>query len=158
MIEMGLSEFKKASFASRLVTLLALTLLFVFTALVLLDNREVEKIFPHSFIRSLAILFGYCVAILSTNYFMALRGRNFIHWKLEILIALNYILFFSAWTLPWLFPIFTESAGPWWQPWRKATHPEQNLAFYGILILQIPLLLYTIVKVRRFVKSDNISA
>ena len=155
---MSLSEFKKASFASRLVTLFALTLLFVFTALVLLDNREVEKIFPHSFIRSLAILFGYCVAILSTNYFMAIRGRNFIHWKLEILIALNYVLFFSACTLPWLFPIFAESASPWWQPWRKVTHPEQNIAFYGILIVQLPFLLFTIIKVSRFMKAEKKNA
>lgn len=88
---MSLSEFKKASFASRLMTLFALTLLFVFTALVLLENRELEKVFPHSLTRSLAILSGYCVAILSTNYFMALRGRNFIEWKLELLIAFNFI-------------------------------------------------------------------
>lgn len=155
---MNLSEFKKASFASRLMTLFALTLLFVFTALVLLENRELEKVFPHSLTRSLAILSGYCVAILSTNYFMALRGRNFIEWKLELLIAFNFILFFSALTLPWLFPVFGETPGPWWQPWRKVTHPEQNIAFYGVLVLQIPLLIFTTFKVRHYLLLDRESA
>ena len=76
-----LHESKKASFALRLATLLALTLMFAFTALVALDNRELHKVLPHSWLRSYAMLFGYAVGILSASYATALRGRNFIGWK-----------------------------------------------------------------------------
>ena len=149
---MSLSDFKKASFSYRLMTVLALTILFVFTALVLLENREIQKLLPHSNMRSFAILFGYCVAILSTNYFMALRGRNFIEWKIELLIAFNYVLLFSALTIPFLFPILPDPQ-PWWKL-GKPPDAEPNAAFYGLLAFQPPLLVLTAIKIRRVLKDE----
>lgn len=151
---MRINEFKKASFASRLVTLFAVVLMFIFSALVILDNNELKKILPHSPARSLALFFGYCFAILSTNYLMALRGRNLIDWKSEILISINFMLFFSAWTLPWLFPIILESRGPWWKLFQKITQLQQNPIFYFVFLIQLPILIYTIIRLRRFFRSN----
>ena len=150
-----LHESKKASFALRLATLLALTLMFAFTALVALDNRELHKVLPHSWLRSYAMLFGYAVGILSASYATALRGRNFIGWKDELLIALNFFLLFAALTLPSLFPVF-RAEGSWLTlglPLRKV--PSPNTLLYAVALLQIPLLIITVKRVRTSLASKQ---
>jgi hypothetical protein len=144
---MSFSEPKKAAFAIRLVTLLAATLLFVFSALVVLENKELHKLLPPTPMRAMAILLGYCAAISSANYAFALKGRNLTTWRLELLIVLNYAMFFAACVLPSLFPNTTEP--PWWWPLGKSTS-EPNAIFYGVLLLQLPLLIYTATAIRRF--------
>jgi len=153
---MKISNFRKASFVLRLVTVLGFTLLFIFTTLVLLDNKEVQKVFPHSAMRSLAIFCGYSVAIMSTNYFMALRGRNLVDWKSEILIAANFIIFFAVCTLPFLFPVIRESQEHAWKIWEKTVYTEANPVFYWIIIFQIPLLFFTAVKVKKILHCVKI--
>lgn len=149
---MSFGEPKKAAFAIRLVTLLAVTLLFVFSALVVLENKELHKLLPPTPTRALAILLGYCAAISSTNYAFALKGRNLTTWRLELLIVLNYAVFFAACVLPSLFPITTEPKWPW--PFGKPTS-EPNSLFYGVLLLQLPLLIYTAIAIRRFFRPPT---
>ncbi len=147
---MNYSEFKKAAFASRIAILLAITLMFIFSALVILENTELRKILPDTSLRSFTILCGYSVAILSSNYFLALRGRNLTNWRTELLISLNYILFFAGWILPSLFPVQREASPPWYMPWRKVVTVEQNILFYGVLILLVPLTYFTVQCVRKY--------
>ncbi len=149
---MPFGEQKVASFAIRLVTLLAVTLLFVFSALVVLENKELHKLLPPTPVRSLAILLGYCAAISSANYAFALKGRNLTTWRLEMLIILNYMMFFAACVLPSLFPITTEPK--WWQVLRSPIS-EPNWIFYGVLCLQLPLLIYTATAIRRFFRHST---
>jgi len=150
---MSYSEIKKSSFAYRILTALAITLLFVFSALLILDNEELQKILPHSPMRSFTILLAYSSAILSSNYFLALRGRNLTDWRTELMIASNYIIFFSAWTLPWLFPVLRQNPAPWYKPWEGRGTMEQNIVFYALLIVLVPLLYFTGVRVWRYFES-----
>jgi len=148
------NEVRKASFASRILTVLALTIFFVFTALVAVDNNELEKIFPPSTVRSLSLLAGYSVAILSSNYLMAIRGKNFTFWKIEILISINFIIFFLAILSPWLFPLTIQLDTPWYKPLSDSTKSGQNYWFYGVFILQLPLLWVTFKKIRYHFSSQ----
>jgi len=152
---MRVTEFSRASFATRLIVVFAFTLLFIFTALLVLDNKEIQKVLPHGPLRSLVLLFGYITAILTTNYVMALRGRNLTDWVTEALISANFVLFFAAMTLPWLFPVAIESTGPWWRFWKKVLTEEANLWLYALLVLQVPLLVVTVARVRAFFRSGS---
>lgn len=152
---MRVTEFSRASFASRVITVFAFTLLFIFTVLLFLDNKEIQKVIPHGPLRSLVLLLGYSTAILATNYVMALRGRNLTHWLTETLISANFVLFFAAMTLPSLFPIAIESTGPWWRVWREGVVEEPNKWLYALLLLQIPLLAVTVARVRAFFRSGS---
>jgi len=141
-------EHFRASFASRLVVVFASTLLFIFTALLILDNKELHKFAPPSTLRSAAILCGYTAGILSLNYIMAVRGRNFSHWLVELLISFNFILLLATATLPWLFPTTIESAGNWKTLWVSTKTTEPNYNYFWLLILEIPLFLYTAYRIR----------
>lgn len=152
---MRVTDFSRASFASRLIVVFAFTLLFIFTALLVLDNKEIQKLLPHSHLRSVVLLLGYSTAILSTNYVMALRGRNLTHWLTEALISANFVLFFTAMTLPSLFPLTAESVSPWWRFWQDDQSEEPNNWLYTVLILQIPLLAVTVGRVKAFFLSGG---
>lgn len=148
-------SYRKASFVSRLIVVFAFTLLFIFSALVVLENVELRRIIPHSTPRSLALLFGYCVAILSTNYFMALKGRTLTDWFTEILIALNFVAFLAAMLLPSLFPLSTELPCSWWKPWCTRTTSAPNESLYWFAVLQVPLFVFAVIRVRRFFRSEE---
>lgn len=145
---MSFSEFRKSSFVSRLVTLLAITVLLVFTALVVIENKELEKLLPPSTFRSLALLLGYTVVILSSNYLMANRGRNFTIWRTELLITFNYVWLFSAILLPWLFPLSVDIDKPWYKPFADSTETAPNYWYLAMLVIQIPIAWLTFKKVK----------
>ena len=147
---MRVTEFSRASFSSRLIVVLAFTLFAAFTALTILDNREFEKILPRSPLRSLSLLFGYSAGILALNYALAHRGRNLTHWATEALIAANFVLLFSALTLPYLFPSPTEASQPWWRFWDTKVVPEPNLWLHSVALLHAPLLRFTVPRVKAF--------
>lgn len=149
---MRVTEFSRASFASRLIVVFAVTLLFIFTTLLVLDIKEIQKVLPHGKLRSLVLLFAYSTGILTTNYVMALKGRNLTHWITELLISANFVLFFAAMTLPYLFPLAHESQ--WWRLWQdEADIPNKWL--YTLLVLQAPLLVITVARVRAFFQSSS---
>lgn len=153
---MRVTEFSKASFASRVLTVFAFTLLFIFTVFLFLDNKEIQKLIPVGLHRSLVLLLGYSTAILATNYVMALRGRNLTDWLTEIFIAANFVLFFAAMTLPSLFPVEITSESPWWRFWLEDDVVEvPNKSFYALLLLQVPLLAVAVVRVRAFFRSGS---
>ena len=148
---MNFSESRTASFAIRLLTIFALTLLLVFTARVLLENRELEKVVQHSESRSYALLFGYCVIILTSNYLYALRGRNLMDWKTELLVASNFIVLFAACTLPFLFPVETTSECRWYEVWCEPVVTRiANEKYFRLLWLLLPLLALTAFRIHLF--------
>ena len=151
---MTFSESKKSSFATRIMTVLAITLMLVFSALLLLDNKEAEKLIPRSSLRSLTLILGYCVAILTSNYALAVRGRNLMDWRTEILLSLNFIALFVVCTLPWFFPVVTHCAR--WKVWCSESR-SPDLALYWAIAVQAPLALYGIVRVRAFLGAGAIA-
>ena len=152
---MKVTDFSRASFASRLIVVFAFTLFLVFTALLVLENKELQKVLPHGALRSLVLLLGYSTAILSTNYIMAVRGRNLTHWKTEALISMNFVLFFAAITLPSLFPAPVEPDASWWKFWQDKSAEEPRNWLYALLLVQVPLLLVTVARVRAFFRAPS---
>lgn len=141
---MNVSEFKKAGLAMRLLTVFALTLALVFTLQVILENKESAKLVAPSTAKALALLFAYSGTILTTNYFLALRGRNLLDWRNELLIASNFLLLFAASGLPFLFPRAVESGCPLWKPWCKAALDiTPNRQWFWLFVLLLPLVIYT---------------
>ena len=152
---MRINEYSQASFVSRLTIVFALTLLLIFTALLVLENNELRKLIPHGPLRSFVILFGYSLTILTTNYLMALRGRNLIQWRTELLISTNYILFFAGATLPWLFPTALDSHPQWWQFWQDEHSIEPNSWLHALFIIQIPVFIITAKQVNAYFHSGG---
>jgi hypothetical protein len=149
---MSFGEFKKAGLALRLLTVFALTLALLFTLLVILENKELNKLAAPSPARKLALLFAYSGTILLTNYFLALRGRNLLDWRNELLIASNFVLFFAVSGLPFLFPSKITSGCPWWKPLCKsALDITPNLGMLWLFVLLFPLVIYTGRSVRAYV-------
>lgn len=152
---MSLRETRKSSFVARIMTVLAITLTAIFSVLVVLGATEINKIFPNTPTRSLAILLGSIVPILTSNYFLAIRGRNFINWETELLISLNFILLYSVILLPWLFPLSVEAEHPWYMPFFDSTNRMPNYWFFGIFILLVPLLFVNGKQVRAYLLSEK---
>ena len=152
--KMKINDNFRASFASRILFVFALTLLFIFTALLVLENKELQKFVPSSPLRSIALICGYSVAILSANYLMAIRGNNLTNWQAELLISLNFIIFLASATLPWLLPIVTETKCEWWKPLCQIARTETpDNRYFGLLIIQAPIFLFTVYKVRSHFRS-----
>lgn len=98
----------RSGFVLRMLSLLALACALLFTSLVILDNEELHKVIPPSPFRSLAIFFGYMVALISFNYISAARGKNFMGWKVEGAIALGFLFVFAGFYFPFAFALETE--------------------------------------------------
>ena len=116
---MSLDITKRSGFVLRLFSLAAFSCMVLFAGLVVLENEELGKLVPPSPVRTLAILFAYIVAIITFNYALAAKGRNFMGWQNEALIMVGFILLFVGMFLPHGFPqseiIRTES----WIPFRS---------------------------------------
>lgn len=123
----------------------------LFAAIVVLDNAEIEKIFPSSNARTLLLMFGYIVAIMSFNYVMGLRGRNFMGWKVELALVSLFVFLFLAVFLPFGFPQLTENRDGGFAGFFETTSvdiaPEWAWSWIGVSAL--PLAVYIIWKLRR---------
>jgi hypothetical protein len=148
-------ESRKSSFVSRIMMVLIVTLGAIFAGLTLLGVPEFEKLFEPSWTRSLTILTSSIFSILLTNYVSANTGRNFIDWKTELLISFNFILLYSAILLPGLFPLSIEVEQPWYKPFFGSTNSIRNYWFYGLFILQAPMLIVTFRKVRAYLFDEE---
>src|SRR5690606_13796302 len=83
---------RRAGFALRMLSLGAFSCMALFAALVVIQNEELAKLVPVSTARTLSILFAYIVAMITFNYALAIKGRNFMGWKSESLVMLGFIL------------------------------------------------------------------
>lgn len=96
---------RQVGFALRILILIFSTLIAVFSVIAIEQNQEIVKIAPDSFVRSVLLILGPSVGLISMNYIFGLRGGNFHNWKTEVYLILGYILCFTSFTLPYVFPL-----------------------------------------------------
>lgn len=138
---MSLNSTKRAGFILRLFSLAAFSCMVLFAGIVVVQNEELGKLLPPSTSRTLAILFGYVVAILTFNYALGLKGRNFMGWKNEALLVGGFIVVFIAMFLPHAFPIQEVVVSDSWIPFRSEenTHLKPNWKLAWGCLLALPL-------------------
>ncbi len=136
---MSLDSIKRTGFILRLFSLAAFSCMVLFAGIVVIQNGELEKLLPPSTARTLAILFGYVVAILTFNYALGLKGRNFMGWKNEAMLIIGFVIVFIAMFLPHAFPMQEVVVSESWIPFlpKEDTYlkPDWKLALIGVLAL-----------------------
>lgn len=148
---------KKSGFVLRFLSLPPLTCGFLFLGIVIVSNSELQKIIPESPFRSLSIMFFYIVAIMSFNYMLALRGQNFMGWKVEGAIVTFFAFIFASFFLPYCFPLNVEVEAGGLIGWIGATDVQQkpNWAFLWFLLPSIIFIIYAYLKLRKMDLWNN---
>lgn len=103
-----------------MLSLIPFSCMLLFAGIVVMQNNELDKIFPPSTARTLTILFGYIVAIISYNYALATKGNNFMGWKNEALIIIGFIIVFIGMFLPHAFPTTDIQVNQSWIPFMSS--------------------------------------
>lgn len=113
----------------------------LFAGIVVIENEELGKLVPPSTFRTMAILFGYILAMLTFNYALGVKGRNFMGWKNEAAIMTGFILVFTALFLPFAFPVSESVVTESWIPFRseESVHFKPNWLFALIAGFALPL-------------------
>ena len=147
---MSLEVSRRSGFVLRFLSLAAFSCAMLFAALVALDNQELEKIIPPSVFRSLSLMFGYVVAILGFNYAMAVRGRNFMGWKVEAAMISGFIIIFVSLLIPYAFPYETEieTGGVAGLFATRDVEREPRWALSWLVLLSVPMFGYVFYKLR----------
>jgi hypothetical protein len=135
------TEAKFSSIIIRLLTIFVFSLLYIFAGLVVAENKELHKFIPPTSTRSLMILVGYIGAIISMNYILAIRGKNFTHWKTEIAFVSFFTVFVTGWLASYLFPLSAKVPKPAYKIWVFSDNiiqaPDFKYLFFWILLLPI---------------------
>ncbi|MEA1969251.1 MAG: hypothetical protein U9N77_13680 [Thermodesulfobacteriota bacterium] len=105
---MDTGSYKKSGFVLRFLTLLPLTSGFLFFAIVIIDNNEIQKILPATPFRTLSLMFIYIATLMTYNYILGIKGDNLMEWKIESSIILAFGFVFAAFFLPFGFPLEVE--------------------------------------------------
>ena len=101
---MSLERKRRSGFVLRVLGLCAFSCALVFSGIVVLENEELNKLVPPSAAKSMAMIFGYLVAMVSFSYLMAIRGGNFMGWKIELSMMLGLAALFVSILLAFAFP------------------------------------------------------
>ncbi|MFO7818270.1 MAG: hypothetical protein R6V39_11420 [Desulfovibrionales bacterium] len=147
---MSLDVTRRSGFILRMLSLVAFFCMILFAGIVVIQNDELGKIIPPSTERTLSIFFAYIVVMITFNYALAVKGRNFMGWKNEALIMIGFILVFVGMFLPHAFPtselVVTES----WIPFSstETEHLKANWAYAPIAILSIPFFYKAWIEIR----------
>lgn len=96
---------QRSGFVLRLLSLLSFSCMMIFVGIVVLQNQELQKIIPASNARSFGLFFGYVVAIITFDYALAVKGRNFMGWKVEGAIVAGVAMAFAGAFFPFAFPV-----------------------------------------------------
>ena len=137
---MSLDVTKRSGFVLRMLSLIAFSCMVLFAGIVVMQNEELGKIVPPSTARTLSIFFAYIVSMITFNYALATKGRNFMGWKNEALIMIGFIVAFVGMFLPHAFPtsqvIMTES----WIPFstKEATQLKANWVYALVSLISLP--------------------
>lgn len=137
---MNLSDDRYSSFILRMLALVAFSLMVTFAAIVVLSNDALKELFPGSASRSLAIMFGYIVAIITFNYALAIKGNNLMPWKVELSMVVGVLAVFVAVFLPFAFSryVVVESEGIFSFLRKGGEYAEPNW-YYSIMgLLSFP--------------------
>lgn len=131
---------KRSGFALRLMSLGAFSCMMIFAAIVVLQNAELEKVVPSSPARTMMLLFGYTLSIITFNYAMAIKGRNFMGWKIEAVTMIGAALVFSGIFLAHGFPVVKEVKSESWIPFISSQISEPNWAWVWLSAAGLPFL------------------
>ncbi len=139
---MSLDITKRSGFVLRMLSLIAFSCMVLFAGIVVIQNEELGKLIPPSTARTLSIFFAYIVAMITFNYTLAVKGRNFMGWKNEALIMIGFIFAFVGMFLPHAFPTSEVIATESWIPFssEEITHLKANWVYASISFLAVPVL------------------
>lgn len=139
---MSLDVTKRSGFVLRMLSLSAFSCMILFAGIVVIQNEELGKIIPPSTARTLSIFFGYIVAMITFNYALAVKGRNFMGWKNEALIMMGFIFTFVGMFLPHAFPSSEVVVDESWIPFssEETTHLKANWMYALVSLLSLPFL------------------
>jgi uncharacterized membrane protein len=137
---MSRDDTKTAGFMLRMLSLVAFSCMILFAGIVVIQNEELGKLIPPSIARTLTILFAYIVAMITFNYALAMKGRNFMGWKNEMLIMIGFILVFLGMFLPHAFPTSEVKVTEGWFSFfsKEYTQLKANWFFAVISLLALP--------------------
>lgn len=143
---MSLEIKRRSGFVLRVLGLCALSSALVFSGIVVLENEEINKLIPPSTAKSMAMIFGYLVALISFDYLMAIRGGNFMGWKIELSMMLGVAAVFIAIMLPFAFPesesVRSEGITRFFGFTTVESRP--NWSFLWISFMAVPLFVYSV--------------
>lgn len=153
---MPLSEGRYTSIIMRLVTLLAFTLFYIFSGLVVIENRQLHKLLSPTFARSMMILVGYCLAVISVNYALALRAKNFTNWRTELTFVAFFVVLVAGGLAGHLFPLVEGVPDPpKWKFWADGVQLQPDHRFKLIWFLLIPLGFWSMVSLTKIYPATN---
>lgn len=131
---------KKAGYVLRMMSLGAFSFMMIFAAIMVLQNDELTKIIPDTPARSMAIFFGYIVAIFGFNYASAIKGRNFMGWKVESLTMAGLFFLFAGIFFSQAFPTSEIIKSNSWIPFLGSEEIKKPNYWYTLLsVLALPL-------------------
>nr|WP_156889269.1 hypothetical protein [Halomonas sp. 1513] len=139
---MSLDVTKRSGFILRMLSLVSFSCMILFAGIVVIQNDELGKIFPPSTARTLAILFAYIVAMITFNYALATKGRNFMGWENEALIMIGFVIIFVGMFLPHAFPSSEVIRSESWIPFssKEVTKLKPNWMYALVSLMAIPFL------------------
>ena len=147
---MSLIASKKAGYILRLMSLGAFSFMMLFASIVILQNEELTKIVPDTPARSLAIFFGYIVAIFGFNYAAAIKGRNFMGWKAEFLTLTGLFFLFAGLFFSQAFRILETIDNNIWIPFFGSDEVSKPNYWYALLTIpSLPLFFFAADIVRK---------
>lgn len=150
---------KKTGYILRMMSLCAFSFMMIFAAIVILQNYELTKIVPDTPFRSMAIFFGYIVAVFGFNYASAIKGRNFMGWKVESLTMLGLLFLFAGMFFSYAFPTSEIIKNDSWIPFLSPTYINKPNYWYALLAIPTFPLLFSaanIVRKSRVWKEGNL--
>lgn len=142
---MSLERKRRSGFVLRMLGLCAFSCALVFSGIVVLENEELNKLVPPGAAKSMAMIFGYLVAMVSFNYLMAIRGGNFMGWKIELSMMLGLAALFIAILVAFAFPQSqsVRAEGVRGLVGLTVVDSRPNWTFLWGGVLAIPLLAYS---------------
>lgn len=152
---MAISEEQFSSIILRLCTILAFSIFCVFAGMVLVENRELHKLLSPTVARSMMLLLGYCVAIISMNYYLAIRAQNFTDWRTELSFICFFVVLVIGWLGGYLFPLTIKVPAPFWKLWASESMYSPNYSFMLIWLLLIPIGTISFIRLKRLYRSAD---
>lgn len=145
---LGQGQSKFASIIVRIFNLFLLSLLYIFLCYIFIENKEIAKLVPHSKVRSIAFIIGYCVALSSVDYYLAIKGNNFTDWMTEIAVLLVFIVLIVSYLGAELFktPVTIVQKKYWFFSSTKIAGYIYDDFYRKILILEYFLVPFVLVK------------
>ena len=143
-----------ASIMQRFYILILMWMFLWFSGMLIVENHELLKVIPATSARALVMIFGYFLAIASSNYFLAIRAENFTIWKVELSMSFGLGLAIAGVLGPSLFPSIVTTEVSSWGFWTiENESPRPNNLFYVLLLPSLLLVVYSLLSAFRLSKG-----